>query len=99
MKSEKILLDRSTLERVAKNARLTLSEKEIQTFLPQLQDFLDVFAQLQEVDVKDVPPSFQPFLIENVTRKDIVQPSLPNDVVVKLSPHEQKPYIKGPQVM
>lgn len=98
-KTETVLLDEKMLLRVAKNARIHLTDAEIKTFLPQLQDFLNVFATLQEVDVKGIEPSFQPFLIENVTRKDEIKPSLLISTVTKLSPHHQEDYLKGPQVM
>lgn len=92
-------LDAETLKRVAKNARLNLTEQEIQQFLPQLQGILDAFSSLQEIDIKDVKPSFQPIALENVMREDQIEKSLPNETVTKLSPHQKESYLKGPKVM
>lgn len=98
MKNE-ITLDRLTLEKVARTARLELAPSEIDSFLPQLQNILEAFNVLQEVDVKDVSPSFQPLPVQNVMRADTVKPSLPVEKALENAPHRKDPFVKGPKVM
>jgi len=66
----KAKIDKVLLLKVAENARLNLSEKEVQKFLPQLKDVLDFFSKLDKLDVSREQPSFQPIPLKNVFRED-----------------------------
>ena len=92
-------VDRELLERVAKNARLELSEEEIQEFLPQLSEVLAVFETLKEVDCSDVEPSFQPIEVTNVMREDEIIPSYPKEAVFKGVKNKEDEYFKGPKAV
>ena len=92
-------LDKKELQKIAKNARLELSEKEIKEFLPQLQEVLNLFSQLDQVDTKNVKPSFQPIKIENVTREDKITPSFSKEEVFLNVKNKQDDYFKGPKAI
>ena len=64
-------IDKKLLEHVAQVARLKLTEKEMEKFLPQLKEAFEFFSQLQDVNTDGVKPSFQPVEIKNVLREDI----------------------------
>src|SRR3989338_4460634 len=97
--SNKITVDRKLLEHVADVARLKLTEQEIKKFLPQLQEALEFFSKLEEVDTSNVKPSFQPVELKNVMREDIEKPCLSQDEALSLTEHKKDGYFKGPRAV
>ena len=95
---EKPTVDKKLLLRVAANARLNLTEKEVGEFLPQLQKILKAFGRLDEIDVETEKPSFQPLAFENVARKDLVEKSLSPEDALKNSKNKKGSYFMGPKV-
>ena len=49
-----IKIDKELIKRVANNARLNLTEKEIEEFIPQFKDILNVFSKISEVNTDNV---------------------------------------------
>ena len=92
-------VDKRLLLRVAANARLNLTEKEVDEFLPQLKEILKAFSRLDEIDVKDEKPSFQPMPLENVARKDVVEKCLSQEEALKNAKNKKEGYFMGPKVM
>ena len=96
-----ITIDKELVKKVAKNARLELTEKELEKFTPQLKEIiLDSFNKLDEISV-DEEPSFQPIEQKNKFRKDkpkkpLSQEKALENVSEKL---KEKGYIKGPKPM
>jgi len=95
----KVKVDRELLLKVAANARLRLSEEEIEKFLPQFQDILDAFSKIDELDTKEVKPSFQPIARENVMRDDKVEKCLSQEEALSNTKHKKDGYFKGPKVV
>lgn len=92
-------IDRKLLERVAEAARLNLTEKEIEKFLPQLKEALEFFSQLQEVNTEKIKPSFQPVELKNVMREDKEKQCLTQDEALSLTEHKKDGYFKGPRAV
>ncbi len=92
-------VDKELLLRVAKNARLRLSEKEVAEFLPQLQGIIEPFSKLDKLNVEKQKPSFQPIALENVWREDKTGKCLSNDEALSLTQHKKGFYFKGPRVV
>lgn len=85
------------LRRVAKNARLNLTDEEILKFTKQAADVLDAFKSLDEVDVNKVEPSFHPQEISNVWREDKASKWAWDPLYA--SKHNEKGYFKGPKIV
>jgi aspartyl-tRNA(Asn)/glutamyl-tRNA(Gln) amidotransferase subunit C len=86
-----------TIKHVAKIARVQLTDDEIKKFTGQLKDVLDSFRKIDEVNTKDVKPSFHPQEIKNVFREDKVKRW-------KWDPfsntrHKEEKHFKGPRVV
>lgn len=92
-------IDSAILGKVAKNARLNLSEEEKKIFLPQLQEILDAFSVLDDLDVSKEKPSFQPIGIKNVWREDKVGKCLTQEEALSNTNHRKDGYFKGPKVI
>jgi len=67
-------IDRELLERVARVARLELTDEELEKFTGQLRVILEAFKELDEVDTDGVEPSFHPQELKNVLREDEADP-------------------------
>lgn len=92
-------LDKDLLLQIAKNARLNLTEEEIEEFLPQLSEVLDVFSKLSDVKTDNVKPSFHPIPIENVMRDDKVENSLSAQEVFQDVKNKENNFFKGPKAI
>ena len=64
------MISKQEVEKVAKLARLGLTEKEIQKFQKELSSILDYFEKLKEVDVSKIEPTTHSVGLESVTRED-----------------------------
>lgn len=75
-------ISRDDVAHVAKLARLTLSDQELEEFTQQLANILDHANDLSTLAAGDVLPTAHPFGLTNVVRRDDVIPSLePRDVL------------------
>lgn len=92
-------VDRKVLEHVAQVARLKLTEKEIEKFLPQLKESLEFFSQLKEINTDNVKPSFHPVELKNTMRNDQEGECLSQDEALSLTKHKKDGYFKGPKAI
>lgn len=90
-------IDKKLVERVAKVARLKLSEEEIDKFSKQLEDVLQAFREIDKVDTADVKPSFHPQELKDDWREDKARPwkwePLAN------TKHKEDKQFKGPKIV
>lgn len=87
------------VKKVAQNARLPLTDEEIEKLIPELTDVLILFSQLDKVDTTGVTPSFQPIEIKNVMRDDNVTTCLSQEDALKNTEHNTNGYFKGPRAI
>jgi len=92
-------IDKKLLQHVAEVARLKLTEEEIKKFLPQLEEALEFFSKLQEVNTDGIKPNFQPIELKNVMRDDIEKKCLTQDEALSLTEHKKDGYFKGPRAI
>lgn len=80
-----VTFSRDEIVRVARLARLALSEAEKDMFAPQIAGILAYAEQIAAVDTTGVPPTAR---VGSATalRDDRVEPSLPRDVVLDAAP-------------
>lgn len=74
------------LRRVARLARLALTEDEERLFARQLDTFLAFADQVQGIDTEDVPPMSHPAGGAAAMRDDHPEPSLPRDIALAAAP-------------
>lgn len=63
-------LSADDVAKIAKLAKLDLTEKEIEKYAPQLSPVIDYFGELSEVDTDNTEPTSQTTGLLNKTRKD-----------------------------
>lgn len=71
---------------MARLARLSLREDELQRFAEQLGAILEHAARLGELPLDDVPPMAHPVPLYNVTRDDVPGSCLERDAVLDGAP-------------
>ena len=72
--------------KVARLARLALSEEEIERFRVQLSAILEAVGKVSELDLGDVPPTSHPLDLVNVFGEDEPRPSLPREDALANAP-------------
>ena len=89
-------IDKELIKRVSNNARLNLTEKEIEEFIPQFKDILNVFSKISEVNTDNVKVSIHPIEIKNSMREDITEKCITQEDALKNTKHKKDGYFKGP---
>jgi aspartyl-tRNA(Asn)/glutamyl-tRNA(Gln) amidotransferase subunit C len=84
---------------VARLARLTLTDDELDTFTGQLGSILDHAADVEALDLDDVPPTSHPYPLRNVVRPDEVRPCLDRDEVLAEAPSAEDGMFRVPPVL
>ena len=92
-------VDKELIEKVAKNARIKLSESEIKEFSPQLKEVLEYFSEIEKAPTKDLQPTFHPIEVKNVIREDISKKCLTQQEALQNAKHKQDGYFKGPKTI
>jgi len=92
-------IDGEQVRKVAKLARLELTDAEIQEFTGQLGAILGYVDKLSELDTTDVEPLAHCLPISNVFRKDEVRDSLGTERVLANAPQRDGSFFKVPKIL
>lgn len=88
-------LTREDVLKLARLARLDLTDEEVELYRKELSDVLQYVAQLDEVDTDGLQPTTQVTGLKNVMRKDQVQDyGVSPEELLKLAPQSQDGHIK-----
>ncbi len=82
------------VDHVAMLARLGLRPEERERMRDQLSSILEHISLLDEIDTEAIPPTAQVITLQNVTRQDEVQQSLPVDAVLRNAPRSEDQMFK-----
>ena len=92
-------ISRDDVAKLAKLARLALTDDELDAFAGQLDAILSYVGQIQAVDVSDVRPTGNPLKDVNVTRPDVVQFSLSQEQALAEAPASEDGRFAVPQIL
>ena len=79
---------------VALLARVGLTPEEVELYRSQLDNVLNQFQALQELDTEDVPPTSQSVALETVVREDKPRQSLSKEDVLANAPRREDDYFR-----
>ncbi len=85
--------------RLARLARIELTDEEIAHLAPQLDVILESVAQVADVAATDIAPTSHPLPLTNVFRADVVRPSLDRDAVLAGAPAAEQDRFRVPQIL
>ena len=93
-------ITREQVAHLARLSRLALDDTELDAMASQLGVILGAVAQISEVtDADDVPPTTHAVPVENVTRPDVVVPSLDRDTVLARAPSAEDGRFRVPRIL
>jgi aspartyl-tRNA(Asn)/glutamyl-tRNA(Gln) amidotransferase subunit C len=87
------------VRKVARLARLALTDAEVEKFAHQLGDVLKYVDLLGEVATDDVAPMAHPVEMANVFRADEPQSSLPREAALVNAPQQDGRYFLVPPIL
>src|SRR6476646_6317694 len=92
-------ISKQEVERVAKLARLEISEGEKDAFSKQLSSILTYIEELKSWDTTGIEPTATVLERTNVLREDWAQPSLPVEQAVMNAPDSDGQYFRVPRIL
>jgi aspartyl-tRNA(Asn)/glutamyl-tRNA(Gln) amidotransferase subunit C len=84
---------------VAKLARLDLDEAEILSFQGKLNALIGHFADIQAIDVSNLPPTSHAVAVQNVWAEDVPQTGLPRELALKNAAVQRAGLFVVPQII
>lgn len=91
------MVDESDVRDTAENARLNLSDDEVEQLENDMNSILDAFRSLDELDTDDVEPAFHPINIDQKPRSDEPEDCLSQDEALSNTKNKEDGYFKGPR--
>ena len=82
------------IQHIALLARVGLAPEELERYRSQLENILDNFQVLQEVDTEGIPPTGHSVPLESVMREDEPEPSLPREDILANAPRREDDYFR-----
>ena len=82
------MIDKKTVEHIAKLARLKLSDAEAQEYSATLTQVLGHFEQISNIDTKEVEPLITPVEIAQVWRCDESKQEITTEEILQNAPHK-----------
>jgi aspartyl-tRNA(Asn)/glutamyl-tRNA(Gln) amidotransferase subunit C len=92
-------MDIEQVRKVARLARLELSDADLTRMTEQLTNILNYVDQLTELNTDGVEPMAHPLPVQNVFRDDEPRPSLPVDEALKNAPTRLGNFFGVPAVL
>jgi aspartyl-tRNA(Asn)/glutamyl-tRNA(Gln) amidotransferase subunit C len=92
-------ISKAEVEKVAKLARLDITEAEKEAFTKQLSDILTYVEQLKTWETGDVEPTATVLEQSNVFRQDKVRPSLPAEKALANAPEQGDGFFVVPKII
>jgi aspartyl-tRNA(Asn)/glutamyl-tRNA(Gln) amidotransferase subunit C len=92
-------ITRDDVAHVARLARLTLTDAELDRYTDQLADILGHAQDMAALDLTDVEPTAHPLPLRNVLRDDVVTPLVDRDEVLAAAPATEDGLFRVPPVI
>jgi aspartyl-tRNA(Asn)/glutamyl-tRNA(Gln) amidotransferase subunit C len=92
-------LSRDDVAKLAGLARIEMTEAELVELSSQFGMILDAVARVQEVNLEGVKATSHPQPIENITRPDVVLPSLSPADALSGAPAQEEQRFRVPQIL
>ena len=87
------------IEKVARLARLELSDQERETLGNQLEQILAYMEQLNRLATEGIEPTSHAIPVYNAFREDDTSPSFPKEEVLRIGPEQEEGHFKVPRII
>jgi aspartyl-tRNA(Asn)/glutamyl-tRNA(Gln) amidotransferase subunit C len=92
-------LSKEEVKHVARLARLSVSEEEIEVFSRQLSEILTYIGKLNELETSNIEPTSHVLDIKNVFREDRITPSLSREEALAGAPEQEDGFFRVPKII
>ncbi|MEI9907587.1 MAG: Asp-tRNA(Asn)/Glu-tRNA(Gln) amidotransferase subunit GatC [Actinomycetota bacterium] len=92
-------LSREEVANLARLARIEMTDQELDHLSSEMDVILTAVARVQEVAGADVAPTSHPLPLRNVTREDVVVPSLTPEQALSGAPAKEDGRFRVPQIL
>ena len=92
-------IDQTQVRKVAKLARLELTDQEVEEFTGQLRAVLDYVEKMSQLDTDNVEPLAHCLPISNVFREDHIEESLGTEKALANAPQRDGDFFKVPKIL
>ena len=92
-------LSREDVANLARLARIEMTNEELDHLSSEMDVILAAVARVQEVASADVKPTSHPLPLRNVTREDVVIPSLTPEQALSGAPAKEDGRFRVPQIL
>jgi aspartyl-tRNA(Asn)/glutamyl-tRNA(Gln) amidotransferase subunit C len=92
-------LSRDDVAKLAGLARIEMTEAELVELSSQFGTILDAVARVQELNLDGIKATSHPQPIENITRPDVVLPSLSPADALSGAPAQEEQRFRVPQIL
>lgn len=93
------MINKDTVLEMVELAKLSISEAELDRYVDNLNQMIEVVDKIKEVDTEDLEPNYNVNNLINPLREDEIKESLPREEVLKNTNEEQYGYFKILRVM
>lgn len=94
-----MVISKEEVKHIAKLAKLSLSDEEVEKYAKDLASISEFVNQLNEVDITGVSPTAHVVDKKNVFRKDEMKDSFPREQILKNAPSKEAGCISVPKVV
>jgi len=93
------MISRADVEHVARLARLSLDEAELERMRVQLSSILQYIDKLSALDTDAVEPTAHAVPLVNVMREDEVEPCFPREAMLANAPDRSGEFFRVPRII
>ncbi|NOX71828.1 MAG: Asp-tRNA(Asn)/Glu-tRNA(Gln) amidotransferase subunit GatC [Candidatus Micrarchaeota archaeon] len=92
-------LDTSLVKKVAKEARIKVSDEEAKRIMPAMEEIIRHFSILKSAETDGISPSFHPIDVRNALRDDKPETPIPQKDALSNVRFSKDGFIKGPRAV
>lgn len=92
-------IDENTIKQIAVLAKLTVTEAEVERYVPQMKKILDHFSELESLDTQHVDPLITPVDLKSYMREDIAVKNISTEELLETAPEKVGALFKVPPVI
>ena len=92
-------IDRKEVEHVAQLARLRFDEAQLDMFMHQMNNILEYFDKLQDLDTSDIEPTSHAVVMNNIFRADEEEKLFNRNLMLENAPEKEKGCFKVPKII
>ena len=87
------------VKKVAKLARLEITENQLEIYSDQLEKILNYVSDLEKIDTNNIPPTTRAVEVVNITREDTIQETNIREQILELAPQREGDFFRVPKIL